>query len=274
MRYRKPPHKPNKDYVRARDALPVDELEKRLFGVVLPDNKGEKLSAGALEAKALIEKACRLKETKTQTQTTTEKTMPDLKTALEQAINKNKEAPRADLRSIVNEWDSDTPEANPEANPEATHQPFRVTNNVSRETFEHIKQNPGLLLAQVAEQLVAKGYKYSSVSTLISQMIFAGLVRKDESKRLFSVASEFSPLKSSQHKKLKANKAKKQPVSNVNSRSLLPKESAHVERVVATHPAFGAGYIQQEWSAERHVNSLTLVQARAVYDYLKKMFGG
>ena len=57
---------------------------------------------------------------------------------------------------------------------------FAVSNNVMRETFGLIKRYPRITPKQCAADLVGKGFKEGSVTSVIYQLIRAGQVVKNE----------------------------------------------------------------------------------------------
>ena len=80
--------------------------------------------------------------------------------------------------------------------------PFHVTNNVTKTTFEYVRDNPGMRRADVIRALVAKGFKGGSVSSLIGQMVLQRTFHQDEDSRLSTGLREYQPLKSGAVRKL------------------------------------------------------------------------
>ena len=169
--------------------------------------------------------------------------MPDIKTALEKALN---------------EWE---PEPTPETTPTKPY--FTVTNNVTRITFDYVRDNPGKTRKEIAVALEAQGFKTGSVTSLLGQMIKQGMMR-ESAHLLYVTTNEYGPLKSS--KKL----------------ALLNKPPAPQRKVVTlVNPSTGkvlnpqpAPQINAAWDAETLLNNLSIKQARALYDELRKIFGG
>ena len=143
---------------------------------------------------------------------------------------------------------------------------FTVTNNVSRETFNFVKANPGCTRQQLIKELTGRGFKESSVSSMIAQMIKKGMVRGD-SMNMHAVAKEYRPLKSGAGmKKLREEAARaKKPVKVVKPVKATLEEKKAAIPVVATPT--------KQWTAEEVLNGLSVLQARAVYNELKKLFG-
>ena len=127
--------------------------------------------------------------------------MPSLQDALLNALNKP--APTPDLKTTLNEWEQDdqpTIKEKPMANPSpVVHKPnksphFNVTNNVTRETLNYIRDHAGCARAEVTKALGDKGFNTNSVGSLIHQLMLAEQVRKDGDK-LYALVSEYRPIK-------------------------------------------------------------------------------
>jgi hypothetical protein len=184
--------------------------------------------------------------------------MPDIKSALEKALN---------------EWEP-APESTPEPAPAKAY--FTVTNNVCRVTFEYVRDNPGKTRVEVAKALEAQGYKPGSVSSLLGQMLKQSLMR-ERAHLLYVTTNEYAPLKSSKALKVaqeKAQQATRKKVVLISKRTgeVIPPASAGIAALPTTREA--APQINSAWDAETLLNSLSIKQARALYDELRKIFGG
>ena len=169
--------------------------------------------------------------------------MPDIKTALEKALN---------------DWEPpvDIP---PPAKPY-----FTVTNNVTRVTFDYVRDNPGKTRKEVAIALEVQGFKTSSVTSLLGQMVKQGAMR-ESAHLLYVTASEYAPLKSS--KKVKELAAKPQE----QQRKVVKLVNTRTGEVLNQTPA---PQINAAWNVTDQLNSMSIVQARLMYDALRKIFGG
>lgn len=139
---------------------------------------------------------------------------------------------------------------------------FKPTNNVSRETFNYIKANPGLTRSQIGKAMEDKGFKKGSVISLAAQFLRQNMVRSANG-GLFVTQDEYTPLKAPT-KTFKHKKPKK---------DVLPPPQKKVAKVTAS-PAqtiYISGVNTQ--SAQELLASMSIVQARSVYDELKKIFG-
>lgn len=190
--------------------------------------------------------------------------MPDIKTALQNAFSKAAPAPQ-----IPAAWDDEGADAAIEnittKAKEATmpKKYFQTTNNVTRETFDHVKNNPGQTRTQAIKALKDRGFKHKSTTSLLSQMVRQDLIREVRG-LLYVQAPEYTPLKSTRAKARGAVVAK--PVV---------KEKAQAKpRPTFIPPTEAPVQINAAWDAETLLNNLSIKQARALYDELRKIFGG
>lgn len=173
---------------------------------------------------------------------------------------------------------------------------FKPTTNVTRATFAHIKNNPGLNRAQVIKQLEPQGYQMTSTSSIIAQFIRMGYVRRTDDGALFALINEYKPVKTAVLKQSRAKEAKqiKALVSAAKKKvhltnGALPKQERKRvvvsvigedknQRIVDSSGGLASLQpvkpVQDGFDAQRFVDSMTLGQARQVYDVLRKVFGG
>jgi len=174
----------------------------------------------------------------------------DLKSALQKAIEK-----RANplLTKTLDEWEQD--EQNYMNKQPAA--PFSVTNNVTRATFNYVRDNIGTTVHTV-EALVAQGFKKSSVTSLITQMLCQGMIKKNAQGLLYTDLKEYTPLKN--------NKKTKRKVVIIKRRA--PSEG------IAALKAEPTPVIKPPWTPAEVLDKLTVIQARALYDELMRIFTG
>jgi hypothetical protein len=165
--------------------------------------------------------------------------MPDIATALRQALD---------------DWEP------PTAAPAPTKAYFSVTNNVTRITFDYVRDNPGKTRVEVAKALEQQGYKAGSVSSLLGQMLKQGLMR-ESAHLLYVTINEYRPLKSARVLKAQAVKPPVQPRKIVT----ITRRAAPVAEPTPE---------VKEWSVESVIGHLNIRQASAVYNELRKLFGG
>jgi len=162
--------------------------------------------------------------------------MPDLQTALEIAIR---------------EWDNDI---NQPQETKMKPQIFKPTNNVTRMTFDYVKQNKGCSKAEVRTALVAKGFKNNSITSLLAQMIRSNFILVDSSGGLHTLVEDYTPLKSAKTK----NKIAKLTVKEVKVKEPPAPEIKHLQ--------------SNSWTAEELLNKLNVVEAKALYKELTRVF--
>ena len=109
--------------------------------------------------------------------------MPDLKT---------------EMSKVLNAWEQDETDtlARPMVAGPSGKLVFGVTNNVSRETFNFVKNNPAQTHLTVTEALGKRGFKKTSVASLLTQFVKQGLISRDADGTYCAEAEEYSPLKS------------------------------------------------------------------------------
>jgi len=222
-----------------------------------------------------------------------EKAMPDIKTALQQALAKtatewaaddeahHKIEPKQEKTMTVT-VSATTPTPAAPAAPAAPATTNLSRPNLSRITFELIRDNPGLTMGVAMTVLEKKGFKPSSVSSLIYQMIKVRLIVADPNGKLTAVVSEYVPIQTNMIRKRKAKakdkaktKAAPAPVA-AGLASIAPVAAPlprkHIE-IVNTRTGEVFNPRKEEWTVESVIGSLNVRQAMAVYDELRKIFG-
>jgi len=161
---------------------------------------------------------------------------------------------KSELNKVLNEWN--TPEAQP-----ATKAYFTVTNNVTRATFDYIRDNPGKTRKEIAVVLEAKGFKTSSVTSLLGQMVKQGMVRESTG-LLYVTTGEYTPLKGSKALKTLAEKQQapqRKVVTIVRKPKAEPTPTPYIDSLL---------------NPVTLLNTMSIRQARELYDELRKIFGG
>jgi len=189
--------------------------------------------------------------------------MPDIKTAFQNALSKAASAPTPQIPAA---WDDEGADAAIETittkAKEATmpKQYFQTTNNVTRATFDYVKNNPGNTRTQIVAALTLQGFKKGSTGSLLGQMVKQGLLREANG-TMFAAKDTYTPLKTSRNKDQVKPVEAKQPVVHIKKEKPTPVVEAPVQ-------------INAAWDAETLLNNLSIKQARALYDELRKIFGG
>jgi hypothetical protein len=164
---------------------------------------------------------------------------------------------KSELSKVINAWEPTPAKEEPKKY-------FTQTNNVCRVTFDSIKDNPGKTRQEHAAMLESAGYKKSSTTSLMGQMVKQGMVR-DTGGLLYAISTEYHPIKSSKAFARLQGLAQRKKVTLISKRT---------GEVFNSRPAQEAPQINSAWDADGMLNSLSIVQARALYDSLRKIFGG
>jgi hypothetical protein len=127
-------------------------------------------------------------------------------------------------------------------------------NGISRAVFDYISENQGVLVSTVVSDLVDCGYKRTSISSLVSQMVAKGLVERTVDGYLWPLAKEYRSLWSVKRKS-KRKPAKKVPV-------LVYEKEMMVEPVTEVRT-----------TAKQVMESMSVKEAHALYVELRSMFG-
>jgi hypothetical protein len=167
--------------------------------------------------------------------------MPDIATALRQALD---------------DWE---PPASPPV-PEPAKPYFTVTNNVTRITFNFVRDNPGMTRKEVALALAKQGYKAGSVSSLLGQMLKQGLMR-ESAHLLYVTTNEYTPLKSARALKAQASKPQAQQRKIVT----ITRKAAPVAEPTPE---------VKQWSPDDVIDKLTVHQAIALFKALRNVLVG
>ena len=210
--------------------------------------------------------------------------MPDIQTAFKQALSKT-----------LADWDDEgeAPSVQPvSASFSQPTQPtqeipmkktFNVTNNISRVTFDFIKNNPGSTRKEIIEALEHQGFAGGSTSSLIAQMRRNNMIHETNN-LYYADIPEYRPIKS-----LKAMKKMEQvpapPKRKYTKRDVTGIGELLKERldstpmpIVSEHTApqrkgFLTSLVRTR-SPEDILKDMTVYQAHELYTHLKKMFGG
>ena len=178
--------------------------------------------------------------------------MPDIKTA---------------LSKVLDAWEKDEEITQPPEK-QMQDQPkehlFKTTNNVTRATFNTVRDNAGITRKEALMMLDAQGYGQSSTASIMSQLIKQRLVRMEDNGKLYANFKEYVPLKNTNKSKPKV-KSKAAPA---------PKQEA---KPVEAAPKPQAKQDKQErriMDIEEWLSEVPLMQARLVYMRLKFIFEG
>jgi len=165
---------------------------------------------------------------------------------------------QTEMQKILHSWDEPK-------TIETTEQPkgpklFAPTNNVSKKTFNFVRDNSGCTRNDAIRVLVQQGHKKSSVSSLLGQMVRQGHIYKDSDGLLRPNGKEYSPIKSAKttakrEAKVKNSKTSKLRTSTAGITALVEEQNPpdHVQEIV---------------------NNISLFDAKRLYSILATYFGG
>ena len=167
---------------------------------------------------------------------------------------------------------------------------FNVTNNISRVTFDYIKNNPGSTRKEIIEALEHQGFAGGSTSSLIAQMRRNKMVHETNN-LYYADIPEYRPIKSL--KAIKKMEAKAEPAPKrkyekkaVTGIGALLREKLENMPVPSQDALDSAAYamggntpkrmisLVRVKSPEDILKDMTVYQAHALYHHLKQMFGG
>ena len=174
-----------------------------------------------------------------------------------------------DIRTaLLNAWAQDEEQTIKEKTMAQPHR-FKTTNNASRETFAFVKNNPNLTAKEIVVHMTKRGFKENSTTSLCTQMLRQGMVSRDTRGGLRVMQDEYAPLKSyKKREKIKAEKVKfgKPEEKSAGLAALAPQDKVDTSRSTIV--------LNRNWTAQGVVDKLSVMQARELYDLLKKIFGG
>lgn len=136
---------------------------------------------------------------------------------------------------------------------------FQTTNNVTRATFNMVRDNPGITRKNAIAKLEEEGYKPTSTTSLITQMIRQRLVRLESDGGMHANFSEYVPLKA----KLRKVMVEKKPAKVKAPKVTVPKAEAPAPRTVI---------ITTNFNVDNIIKNLTIMQAKELRDTLNNLF--
>lgn len=166
------------------------------------------------------------------------------------------------LSGILSEWELDNQQQEKQVQKAPYVPHFKVTNNVTRATFDYVKNNPHQSCKTICVALEKDGYKPSSVGSLLTQFVKNGLCTRDANNNYTAIAHEYTPVKARKQVKAKQVIAKAKATRGEGIAALGAQPTQRVAPIVTA------------WDADTIINNIGLKQARALYDELKKIFGG
>lgn len=172
---------------------------------------------------------------------------------------------KSEMSKVLEAWEQDDQQTQEKPVPANTSpQIFKPTNNVSRETFNYIRDNPNKNSKEIRTTLTKQGFNAGSVGSLITQFLKQGQVSKDANGRYTTIVPEYTPLKST--KKFRSEGKRTNKIVQIKSKS--PSAGIAALKVDITPK------VKPSWDVDTVLDTMSIVQARALYDALKKIFGG
>lgn len=184
---------------------------------------------------------------------------------------------KSELSKVLQAWDAQDNEPTAIAIPTLTKEPTMtqaitprtITTNVTRETFNFVKANPGIRRQAVIKGLVQKGQKEKSVAAMVSQLLRNGNIEYIGD-GLFATQAEYEPLFNPAPRPKRAIKAKK--VKAVAAPQAKP-DTIEVS-VTTPAPTFAPAVLPTLPTAESVLANMSVAEAHKLYTQLRSMFGG
>lgn len=205
--------------------------------------------------------------------------MPDINTALKIALAKKTQQENQmqtrittsdSVKQIIDQWAKEDTRDDVKTMPPHA---FKPTNNVSRETFNAVRDNPRLQYKDILRMMSNRGFNESSIGSLLTQMANAGMVARDDSGRYTALQTEYTPIKANKRSKLKKKKVlapapKKQTagIAALDTQDTAPKKLLVLQRAQA--PAAPAAFDPEEL-----LSTLSFAQVMALYKKIKTIVG-
>jgi len=213
--------------------------------------------------------------------------MPDIQTAL-----------KAALSTTLREWDDDGEESPqtsstisttinnsvsaPSQKPIMLNQ-HKITNNVSRVTFNYVKDNPGSTRQEIIRELGHQGFGKGSISSLLAQMRRSKMIH-DTNGLWYADVKEYEPIKNPNYKSKAKPKPEKKATTGIGAllKAKLeampePSQAALDAAARAMEPApQRKAFVTLVRTKTPHdiLKDMTVYQAHELYVHLKQMFGG
>lgn len=210
--------------------------------------------------------------------------MPDIKTALNNALENGK---RAALTQTLQAWENDEKETQLEK-PVTTGKQnlFEVTSNVTRATFNYVLNNPNCTMNEIKRALST--FNTTSVGSLLTQFVHQKQIERSDDGRYKALVPAYKPLMTrakweklngitpsiarAERRKQKLKKAMTKVKQNLVDKGY--DSGIGALPVKESKPEVTSILISRNWTAQGVVDKLTVVQARQLYDVLKNIFGG
>jgi hypothetical protein len=159
----------------------------------------------------------------------------------------------------------------------------KITNNVSRVTFNYVKDNPGSTRQEIIRELGHQGFGKGSISSLLAQMRRSKMIH-DTNGLWYADVKEYEPIKNPNYKSKAKPKPEKKATTGIGAllKAKLeampePSQAALDAAARAMEPApQRKAFVTLVRTKTPHdiLKDMTVYQAHELYVHLKQMFGG
>lgn len=193
------------------------------------------------------------------------------------------------LSNVLNQWDAHENEIRKQPKEKeimttkiVAHR-FKPTNNASRETFNAVRDFPNQKVAFYVEMLTKKKFKPTTVQALLYQMVKQGQMVKAADGCLVTTSNSYAPVKTTRKSKdVKPDiNVVRELIANVDKPNKPSKSMAVSVGIAALNSDTAQEakpktslILNRAWTPEKAIENLNVMQARALYDKLKTIFGG
>lgn len=168
-----------------------------------------------------------------------------------------------ELKDTINDWASDDKQE-----PDTKSYGFKPTNNVSRETFNAVRDNPNKNNGELVKIMKAKGFNASSVGSLLGQMARQGIVDRDADGRFTTKLKEYTPIKAPSVAKKKMVTITKRPYVKSGIHSKKSGIAALDAHTTLPPPA-----PMTPFNPDEVLSTLSFPQVLALYKKIKTLLG-
>jgi hypothetical protein len=206
--------------------------------------------------------------------------MSNLATALQIALAKKTEQEKQmqtqithnELKNTINDWA--TQDTRDDARSHLPHA-FKPTNNVSRETFNAVRDNPRLQHKDIARMMTNRGFNPASIGSLLTQMLNCNMIARDDNGRYTALQSEYTPIKSSKRGKTKQKKiavpGTKKKATETGIAALDTQDGVEKKLVTITRRTEAAP--PAAFDPDQLLSTLSFAQVMTLYKRIKTMVG-
>jgi hypothetical protein len=175
---------------------------------------------------------------------------------------------QTELQRVFAEWEQGDAKAAPNLTAKGQ-KGFKPTNNVSRATFNYVRDNPGCTRVQATNALSAMGYKLASTASLLSALTRQRQLRTLADGTMHANLTEYAPLKAASSKK--AKKVKKDSQGMNKDPAPLPVVHVNLDPPVERRAQLIMHRTADDM--DKYIDSLNVRQAKVLMQKLKAIFG-